>query len=355
MITDITIENLESHKETNIQFTPGLNVFIGETDIGKSGSLRAMYWVLNNRPLGDWMRPLFWDGTTKSTVFFCDDPKKFDEGPTNWVSRIKGSKFNHYQIGDGPLINAGSGGPPEEVVKIINMDDVNFQLQIDRAYLMFETAAERGRVLNKLAGLDDIDRTMENSKRDRDRLKQELKRQEIILSEKQQQLKQFNNLAEQEDDLKSCENLSRIIDQNIIKENKLAAAISNHKTIMKKIKAASWVNSAEKDLEEAQNVFERFSTLNNRKSRVELIALEFKRLKRQIDDSNEYSGAENLLEKASSLINISNVSSDKISVLDNLLNTYQKIVKNGVSLRVNLAKLEKSIPNICSECGSKLK
>lgn len=51
-IESIEINNFQSHKHSIIPFSKGLNVFIGESNSGKTGILRAILWVIDNQPLG---------------------------------------------------------------------------------------------------------------------------------------------------------------------------------------------------------------------------------------------------------------------------------------------------------------
>ena len=53
MIDKIKIQNYQSHENTELELSPGINVIIGETDRGKTSILRALNWMFSNRPLGE--------------------------------------------------------------------------------------------------------------------------------------------------------------------------------------------------------------------------------------------------------------------------------------------------------------
>src|SRR5665647_764854 len=53
MIKSLEIHNVQSHKDTFLEFDPGVNVIIGSSDSGKTAILRAIKKVVFNRPLGD--------------------------------------------------------------------------------------------------------------------------------------------------------------------------------------------------------------------------------------------------------------------------------------------------------------
>lgn len=64
-IKRIRIENFQSHKDTELSFSDGLNVIVGPSDQGKSAIIRAIKWVLYNEPRGtDFIR----QGTNSARV-----------------------------------------------------------------------------------------------------------------------------------------------------------------------------------------------------------------------------------------------------------------------------------------------
>ena len=61
----LTIENFQSHEFTQIDFSPGFNVIVGQSDQGKSALIRALKWLIYNEPRGvDFIRV----GATRSSV-----------------------------------------------------------------------------------------------------------------------------------------------------------------------------------------------------------------------------------------------------------------------------------------------
>ena len=52
MINQIRLENFQGHVDTRIDLVPGVNVITGQSDAGKSSIVRALWWLLNNRPSG---------------------------------------------------------------------------------------------------------------------------------------------------------------------------------------------------------------------------------------------------------------------------------------------------------------
>ena len=48
----MVMENFQSHEHTELEFSKGLNIFVGESKNGKTSALRALKWVYENKPTG---------------------------------------------------------------------------------------------------------------------------------------------------------------------------------------------------------------------------------------------------------------------------------------------------------------
>jgi len=155
MIRSIHITNFQSHPFTELEFHEGVNVIIGSSDSGKTAILRALNWVVRNRPSGESFRS-HWGGDTNVVV-------KTKDGN---IGRLRRKNLNSYMTlemkgGEDFLaleFSAVGKGVPEEISSILNMNDVNIQSQMDSPFLLSESPAEVARVLNHVASLEDIDR-----------------------------------------------------------------------------------------------------------------------------------------------------------------------------------------------------
>ena len=67
MIQSLHIKNLQSHKDSHLDFCEGVNVIVGPSDSGKSAILRALRWIVKNRPQGDVLRS-HWGGETEASI-----------------------------------------------------------------------------------------------------------------------------------------------------------------------------------------------------------------------------------------------------------------------------------------------
>jgi len=143
-----------SHKASSLEFSEGVNVIVGATDSGKSAVIRALKWVLTNRPSGDSFCSS-WGGDTEVHI-------DFDNGQ---VSRIRSKKDNMYLLGLHDEFKAVKTDIPDEIAVALNMNDLNLQTQFESHFLLSKSAGEVAAHFNKVAHLDKIDLGLQNINR----------------------------------------------------------------------------------------------------------------------------------------------------------------------------------------------
>ena len=168
MFTKIEIKNFQSHKDTMIDFDKGINSICGESDNGKTAIIRAIRWVIENRPLGTDKLNSFWNKDFKEEM----SVKLYTEN--GWVQRIRTKDRNGYTIcTDGTPVELSAVGTdvPQEVKDFLKVNDINFQYQFDSPYLISMSSGEASKYLNNIIHLDSIDSMMsvaEGNKREVD-------------------------------------------------------------------------------------------------------------------------------------------------------------------------------------------
>ena len=142
-INNLLLENFQIHKELLLEFTPGVNALVGESDAGKSAVVRALDLLLRNQPKGG-------EGIYQSD--FTENPLKviLEDDRGNLIERE--SKI--YKVNGSPLKAYGSL-VPEQVTELFPMKDINFQFQLDPYFLILETGGRAAEILNKATGFND--------------------------------------------------------------------------------------------------------------------------------------------------------------------------------------------------------
>ena len=202
MLIKVEIENFMSHQNTVLEFVPGTNVIIGESDQGKSAAFTAINWVINNRPLGDFFRSV-WGGDTRVALYTA-------EGDV--IERIRTDNKNEYRI-NGEILEAFGTQVPQEVSNILQLDGYNIQAQMDPDFLLSQTPGEAARILNKAAAIDEIDTTVSGISKALYQINSGIRYKEKQVKEYEQETNQYRNLPEIETKIQQAEELE-ILKQN---------------------------------------------------------------------------------------------------------------------------------------------
>jgi exonuclease SbcC len=149
MIKSILLKNFQSHKNTLLELSKGLNIIWGKSDHGKSSIIRGLKWVVTNRPLGDSFRR----HNTKSTSVQIEKEK-------TTVLRTKGGKKNQYKIDKGKPHKALGSKVPEDVSEALCITEANIQAQHETYFMVHLTPGQRSKKLNEVAGLEIMDKTI---------------------------------------------------------------------------------------------------------------------------------------------------------------------------------------------------
>jgi exonuclease SbcC len=214
MIRSLEIFNFQSHKGTRLEFSKGVNVIIGSSDSGKTSIIRALRWLIWNRPTGDEFRSS-WGGDTEVIAQF----DKFE------IIRKKG-KENFYSFlssGKGHVFKAIGTDVPEEIIKALNINEINLQYQLDAPFLLSNTPGEVAQHFNRVAKLDKIDSGIQNIQREIRELEQGIKFKTTQVSQQEEELKKFDHLEKFEVEVEVLEMTEKrlISKRNALKELEL--------------------------------------------------------------------------------------------------------------------------------------
>jgi DNA repair protein SbcC/Rad50 len=196
MIVSLQLFNFQSHKKTQINLSPGVNVIVGLTDAGKTGIIRGLRWLAYNRPSGTEFRS-HWGGETRVIGTF-----------DNCTIERSRDKKNTYTI-DGTELEAVKLDVPTEVAKALRFDEICFGFQFDTPFLLGATAGDVAQHFNRLAHLDIIDNANSNVQSWYRQIEQDIRSDECRLQELVAALSAFSDLDELEIKIVQLENLER--------------------------------------------------------------------------------------------------------------------------------------------------
>ena len=149
MLKNLTIQNFQSHRETKLDFVDGINVIYGLSQSGKSAILRALNWIVFNRPSGFKFHSHFATPEEPTQVSVLLDDKE--------IISIKGFKDTVYKINGDDFRSFGTS-LPIPVVKTFDLSQINFANQLDPPFLVTNTPGEIGKIFNQLTKAEQVDK-----------------------------------------------------------------------------------------------------------------------------------------------------------------------------------------------------
>jgi len=168
MIEKLQIKNFQRHSKLDIDFDECVTTIVGPSDRGKSSVIRALRWIIQNKPAGaDFIK----ENTEQAAA------RIFIDG--HIVARIKGKK-NSYKLDKNKPLYAFGTNVPENIASLLNISDINFQQQHDKPFWFSETSGEVSRQLNKIINLEVIDSTLSKL----DSMKRDSKQKTIIIQKR---------------------------------------------------------------------------------------------------------------------------------------------------------------------------
>jgi len=299
-ITSLEIKGFQSHKKTKLNFDKGLNIIIGESDTGKTGVLRALNWIVNNRPSGDSFRS-HGGGETRA----CLTTKEKS------ISRVKDKNRNTYNVGweDCHSEYASLGQDvPEDIVKFLNLTSINLQTQHDSPFLLGETSGFVAKYLNDIINNKKIDSSQHY-------IKQKLRKKSI------------------QTDLIKDE----------IKENR------------KDLKTFTWIKEVEINIIEAEKIENIIADLETKYDFIVDNLESIDEIKRELKEHNKilkYEGAvEEFFEICSQVEKKRTEYAELSRLLINIDNQNVQIKKQSYNKRILMEKLKEITPLVCPLCG----
>ena len=201
MLENCRLINFQSHADTFIEFSNGLNCIIGSGDVGKSALVRALRWVLfNETPKGEFIT---W-GKTKSAVSI---------GLTKGIEIVRGreGKRNFYKLivdGSEKLFENFGLEIPVEISAILNTISLNIDIdtrinlnvvgQHDGLFLLDKSGSIKNKAINSVIGMQYIDAVIRDLSPEIKKFDSQKEKYETEIQELKTQIEQVGYKAEDE-------------------------------------------------------------------------------------------------------------------------------------------------------------
>ncbi len=306
-ISSIQLFNFQGHKKSELALSPGINVITGQSDSGKTSIIRALNWIVWNRPSGD----EFVNKKAKS----CFAEIIFGDGTKITRSKEKDGKVNYYVV-NGQQLKAIGQDVPKEVSDILNLSEINIQRQFDSPFLVSETPGQVAKALNEISHLEDIDIAASNINSS---IRQEKDRIESLQQQNEKLNIQLNSLPDVE---------------------KLGQKIAD-----------------------IERLDEKEKTLSMKLNRIEDLLVEYEEVQKELTENEKlYEAIPSIRSRLETLLALKETSKDKeisVSRLDDLVLAGKKESVGIKNTQLELEKLRAewklNKPNECPLCGENWK
>ena len=344
MIQELKIRNFQSHRKSVLKFHEGVNVITGSSDCGKSAIIRALKWLVWNRPGGDAFRSN-WGGDTNVSI-------KLDDGTK--IYRSKGS-VNLYEVNDTEFTAFGQD-VPEEIQQLLNLTEVNIQQQLDSPFLLTETPGNVASHFSKVARIDKINATEKNINSEIRRLNSEIEKGKKDIEKFETELSEFPDLEKIEIELDVLEQVEGERNKIVTAKSTLSNLIRSIDTVSERIEEEAEllpfeivVDSLIAKIEERDEIDSKCFQLATLQDDIEMLDHKAKKYRKiigiektvnslllKITDKREIMRCQQLLQSQTY----------KLTTLNKkLLKTQENVLKLQQQFKQNF-------PNVCPLCGT---
>lgn len=323
MLQTIQIHNFQSHENSQLDLSPGINTLVGDSDCGKSAVMRAILWAITNNPQGD-AYVSDWTKTPKgkqmagaATYVAIDTNPQKDRGKFS-VVRKRSPEFNGYEVFDGSdntQFEAIRTDVPREVSQCFNIGPVNIQRQMDPPFLIASTPGEAARFINQLVNLTDIDEAQTEINSLGRSCSADLRTATASLEKAEDLVKGMDWVDRLQELAENLAGLEARINEGRQKVRDLQASLSNYTAAQTTYEALVGLEQAGKALEKARRIGVDIGTASGKYNRI-VASLRQYRSQPDVDAlAGLLDGAGDLLDKVRNLEERIGVGRQKVGVL----------------------------------------
>ena len=348
MIRKIKIRNIQSHKDTTLEFSPGINAIVGSSNNGKSAILRALYWLRYNRPLGTDTLLSHWAFDKKGNQI--EEMSVTVENDNGVVKRARTKTENKYIINEHEL-NVVKTDVPKEVEGLLKLSDTNIQKQQDAPFLLSLSGGQVAQYFNKTVRLDVIDKVLSNAESKRRKASQELKQTEELLNGFEQRKNEYCWLNAVEKLIAKYDNITSKKNKNENEIILLKQQFDDYATCSNAVSKYNSVFDAKKLVDEFEQQQKILAGIAVRKNVILDKINRVKKCKKEIYPS--FNEQKNLIAQINS-IDVEGIREEKIA----LQNQLEKINCCNEEINSNnkkIKELKKQLPKVCPLCGAIMK
>ena len=351
MIKSVEINNFQSHARSTLEFSPGVNIIIGSSDSGKSAIIRALRWLVWNRPSGDAIKSS-WGGSTSVSI----------QTEMHQISRIKDKQDSYlltHDDGNDTEFKAIGTSVPEEISRILNINEINLQQQLDSPFLLSKSPGEVATHFNKVAKLDMIDKGVQNINSWIRALTSDIKYKTGQKIDLEQQSLTFAHLEKLEIEIEVLEELEKQYKSAINKRHKLLDLCANYQEVDTEIDLISDILKFEQPVNTILKLADTLVSKINEKIKLERLLQKIDDIEKEMTETKEIVKLETSVNTIITLSNKKEKEENKKLELFKLKtwvkNTERAANAEKTKYEALVKQYEEVFPDICPLCGIEIK
>ena len=356
MLKSLRLKNILCHPDLYLEFDKGLNVLIGDSEGGKSAIQRAINALLYNSPSIEQYRN--WD---------CEKDDELSitlvtsEG--NTITRRKGSvivggekqkNVNEYLLNGKSYKGMKRNEVPEDILKVLNLGDVNVQNQDDNFFLFKKTPGEVGRYINKIVDLDVIHISQKNIESERRSINNKLEKKQEDLEKQKEDLEKYNYLGEAEKRIEEIEEIESDIKRKKEDVVEMTRIMSKIDLYTDQVQSMQCILKFEKRVQEILDKYIFINGLENKKDDIKGLVEKIEKENKKLKKLKKLTILES---KVNEIIKLDEEIEEKdaeVASLESAVNSILTKRDKLVKLRKNLKEMEISykneMPDVCPIC-----
>ncbi|QQK07619.1 hypothetical protein [Miniphocaeibacter halophilus] len=329
------IINFQSHEYTDLYFDNKVNVIIGPSDSGKTAVIRALKWVLFNEPSGiDFIRK----NSKEAKIILYFDNEII-------ITRGRSKSKNYYEItypaGEVERFEGFGTKVPKEVIDVTNISKVqldgnnlialNISDQLESPFLLTESPSIKAVAIGKLAGIEKVDLALNKLSKDINEINAEKKSLEKEKDIQLENLKNYDFLDSELEEIKYISNIISEIDKKKILLEKYKRINSSYLNIQNQINDYNIYINKFANLLNYENIVEKSSSILTKRNNLRNINLKL------LSVNNEINKYNSILSKTKNLNNVI-VKYEDIVEKSNKYSKLQSIHNKLVPLNYNIER-----------------
>lgn len=255
MLTKLVIRNFQSHRYLEVVLGK-ITTIVGPSNRGKTAILRLLRWIAFNRPTG---------------TAFITHGRKTAVGELHVDGRVirrkRSATKNTYSL-DGKVLKSFGQGVPEQVSKLLNISEINYQSQHEAPFWFMLSPGEVSRELNQVVNLGLIDSTLYKLNSECRRASSELDVHKKLFQDSELKRDRLRWVETADHQLKQIEQVEQELDQKRDKVTALKELVERGEALSLQVRKATLVR---KEFARLTTLYQKLNDLVARRDRLTLL------------------------------------------------------------------------------------